>query len=155
MEINIIFSIIYIITKIISEMNKTFINKCNKWRRPDGITTFPWKHGKCLIWDATVVDSFSKSHIIASSIKSGSSAKSAEILKSRKYQNLVGNFHYQPVAFETTSCCKASTSSFVDELGRKVIEASGDSLEAVWLRQKISLAIARAMLPAFFPVSVK
>ena len=70
-------------------------------RRPDSITTFPWKHGKCLVWDATVVDAFSRSHIIASSIESGSSAKSVEILKSRKYQGLVGNFHFQPVAFET------------------------------------------------------
>ena len=112
-------------------------------RHPDGITTFPWKHGKCLVWDATVVDAFSKSHIIASSIESGSSAKSAEILKSRKYQGLVSNFHYQPIAFETRGCCRPSTSSFVGELGKKVIDASGDPLEAVWLRQKISLAIAR------------
>ena len=112
-------------------------------RRPDGITTFPWKHGKRLVWDATVVDASSKSHIIASSIESGSSAKSAEILKSRKYQGLVGNFHFQPVAFETTGCWGPSTSSFVEELGRKIIEASGDPLEALWLRQKISLAIAR------------
>ena len=112
-------------------------------RRLDGITTFPWKHGKGLVWDATVVDAFSKSHIIASSIESGSSAKATEILKSRKYQGLVGNFHFQPVAFETTSCCGPSTSSFVEELGRKVIEASEDPLEAVWLRQKIFLAIAR------------
>ena len=121
-------------------------------RRSDGITIFPWKHGKCLVWDATVVDAFSKSHINASSIESGSSAKSAEILKSRKYQGSVGNFHSQPVAFETTGCCGPSTSSFVEELGRKVNEASVDPLEAVWLRQKISLAIARGN--AFFPVSV-
>ena len=111
-------------------------------RRPDGITTFPWKHGKCLVWDATVVDAFSKSHIIASSIESESSAKSAEISKSRKYQSLVGNFYFQPFAFETTGCCGPSTSSFVEELGRKVIEASEDPLEAVWLRQKISFATA-------------
>ena len=38
-------------------------------RRPDGITTFPWKHGKYLIWEAKVVDAFTKTHIIASSIK--------------------------------------------------------------------------------------
>ena len=117
----------------------------NDGRRSDGIIFFPWKHGNCLVWDATVVDAFSKSHIIASSIESGTSAKSAEILKSRKYQGLVGNFHFQPVAFETTGCCGPSTSSFVDELGRKVIEASRDPLEAVWLRQKISLAIARGI----------
>ena len=112
-------------------------------RRPDGILIFPWKHGKCLVWDATVVDAFSKCHIIASSIESGFSAKSAEILKSRKYHGLVGNFHFQPVAFETTGCCGPSTSSFVEELGRKVIEASEVPLEAGWLRQKISLAIVR------------
>ena len=73
----------------------------------------------------TVVDALSKSHII----ESGSSAKSAEILKSRKYQSLVGNFHFQPVAFETTGCCGPSTSRFVEELGRKVIEASVNPLE--------------------------
>ena len=56
-------------------------------------------------------------------------------------KGLVGNFHFQPVAFETMGCCGLSTSSFVEELGRKVIEASEDPLEAVWLRQKISLAI--------------
>ena len=74
---------------------------------------------------------------------SGSSAKSAELLKSRKYQGLVGNFHFQPVAFQTTGCCGPSTSSFVEELSRKIIEASGNPLEAVWLRQKISLTIVR------------
>ena len=112
-------------------------------RHLDGIMTFSWKHGKCLVWDATVVDAFSKSHIIASSIESGSSAKCAEILKSRKYQGLVDNFHFQPVAFETTGCCGLSTSSFVEELGRKVIEASRDPLEEAWLGLKISFAIAR------------
>ena len=113
----------------------------NDGRRPDGITTFSWKHRKCLVWDATVVDAFSKSHIIASSIESGSTAKSAKILKNCKYQDLVGNFHFQPVAFEITGSCGPSTSSFVEELGRKLFEATGDPLEAVWLRQKIFLAI--------------
>ena len=42
--------------------------------RSDGIMTFPWKHGKYLIWDATVVDAFTKSHIINTSIESGSAA---------------------------------------------------------------------------------
>ena len=118
-------------------------------RRPDGITTFPWEHGNCLVRDATVIDAFSKSHIIASSIESGSAAKTAEILKSRKYQSLVGNFHFQLVAYETTGCCGPSTGSFVEKLGKKVIEATGDPLEAIWLRQKVSAA----MLPAFFSAS--
>ena len=110
-------------------------------RRPDGITIFPWKHGKCLVWEAIVVDAFSKSHKIASSIESGSTAKTAEILKSRKYHGLVGNFHFQPVAFETTGCCGLSTGTYVEELGRKLFETTGAPLEAVWLPQKIFLAI--------------
>ena len=61
-------------------------------RRPDGITTFRWKHGKCLVWDSTVVNYFSKFHLIACSIKSGSAAETAEKTKSRTYQGLVGNF---------------------------------------------------------------
>ena len=98
---------------------------------------------KRFIYHEIVVDAFSKSHIIASSIESGSSAKSAKILKNRKYQGLVGNFHFQPVAFQTTDCCGPSTGSFVEELGRKLFEATGNPLEAVWLRQKIFLAIVR------------
>ena len=110
-------------------------------RRPDGIRTFPWKHGQCLGLGRNSRRCFFQ--VPNYHQLQGSSAKSAEILKSLKYQGLVGNFHFQPVAFETTGCCRPSTSSFVEKLGRKVIEASGDPLEAVWLRQKISLAIAR------------
>ena len=97
-------------------------------RRPNGITAFPWKHGKFLVWDSTVVNSFFKSHIIVCSIKSGSGAEIAEKSKSRKYHSMVGNFLFQPVAYETTGCCGPSTGTFVEELSRKISEVTEDSL---------------------------
>ena len=107
------------------------------------ITTFPWKHGKYLVWDATVVDAFTKSHIIANPIESDSAAKTAEKLKSRKYHDLAGNNYFQPIAYETTGCCGPFTASFVDKLGRRLFELTGDPLKAVWLGQKVFLAIPR------------
>ena len=35
-----------------------------KDRRPDGLTLNPWYRGRCLVWDATVVDTFAESHYI-------------------------------------------------------------------------------------------
>ena len=66
------------------------------------------------------------------------------MLKSLKYQGLVGNVHFQPVAFETTGCCGPSTGSFFEELGKKLFEAIGTPLEAVWLHHKVSLVIVRS-----------
>ena len=33
-------------------------------KRPDGLTIFPYKAGKCLIWDATCYDFFSPSYLL-------------------------------------------------------------------------------------------
>ena len=48
-----------------------------KCRRQDDITVFPWKHIKCSVWNATIVDTFTESHIISRSIEYGSSADTA------------------------------------------------------------------------------
>ena len=48
-------------------------------RRPDGITVFPYSQGKCLIWDATCVDSLSATAVVESAIELGSAALSASV----------------------------------------------------------------------------
>ena len=46
-------------------------------RRPDGLTLNPWYRGRNLIWDVTVVKTFSPSHYIVSVTKPGSVATDA------------------------------------------------------------------------------
>src|ERR1700723_4560367 len=56
--------------------------------RPDGLTLVPWRLGKCLVWDATVVDTLAPSHVARTCSLSGAAAADAEDLKRSKY---VGN----------------------------------------------------------------
>src|SRR6218665_451841 len=46
-------------------------------RRPDGLTTIPWRAGRHLVWDAPVVDSLAPSYVQASATMAGSAAVGA------------------------------------------------------------------------------
>ncbi|OWA52982.1 hypothetical protein BV898_17420 [Hypsibius exemplaris] len=50
-------------------------------KRPDGMTMVPWRHGKALLWDATVSDTVAVSHIV------GSTAEAAELRGKRRPTN--------------------------------------------------------------------
>ena len=54
-------------------------------RRPDGMTSFPFKGGKVLAWDATCTDSFSASNLYSTILNPGSASSAVEDLKRRKY----------------------------------------------------------------------
>ena len=81
-------------------------------RRPDGLTMNPWYRGRSLVWDATVVDTFAESHYIVSAATPGSVATDAETDKCRKYNDLLDNYYFQPVAIETTGVHGKSTAPF-------------------------------------------
>src|SRR5436190_19590713 len=53
--------------------------------RPDGKTLVPWRLGKCMAWDATVVDTLAPSHVVNSASEAGYSARLAELRKVQKY----------------------------------------------------------------------
>ena len=57
-------------------------------KRPDGITVFPYSRGRCLIWDATCVNTFASSNLIRAALAAGSVADAAEIRKIAKYEEL-------------------------------------------------------------------
>ena len=46
-------------------------------KRPDGLTIFPWKLGKALVWDVTVVDTLAQSYVAATSQLAGAAADAA------------------------------------------------------------------------------
>src|SRR6218665_931862 len=43
-------------------------------RRPDGLTMIPWRAGRHLVWDVTVVDTLAPSYVQASATMAGSAA---------------------------------------------------------------------------------
>ena len=61
------------------------------------------------MWDATVVDTFAESHYIVNAATPGIVATDAEIAKCRKYNDLLDNYYFQPLAIETTGVYGKST----------------------------------------------
>ena len=112
-------------------------------RRPDGMTVFPYKHGKPLVWDATCSDTFAASSIAHTALQPAYAANVAEINKQQKYINLSDRYIFQAVAVETTGVFGNSTRTFLKELGRRMTSETGDSREGAWLRQRLSLAVVR------------
>ena len=112
-------------------------------RRPDGVTVFPFREGKCLAWDATCVDTFSASSLINAAITPGSAADTAEERKRARYSSLADRYLFQPVAIETTGAMGSSTRAFIDSLGKRISERSGDRRETSWLHERLSIAVVR------------
>jgi len=110
---------------------------------PNGLTLNPWYRGRSLVWDATVVDTFAESHYIVSAAIPGSVATDAETDKCRKYNYLLDNYYFQPVAIETTGVYGKSTAPFLSCLEKKLVDISGNPRERQWLHQRLSLAVVR------------
>ena len=112
-------------------------------RRPDGLTVFPFNEGRCLIWDATCVDTFSSSALIDSATEPGAAARAAEERKRRRYADLAQRYRFVPLAVETSGVLGPACADFLQELGHRISACTGDPRESAWIRQRISLAIAR------------
>ena len=112
-------------------------------RRPDGITTFPYAEGKCLVWDATWVDTFCASSIIASAARASAAATAAEGRKRRRYDDISRRYLFRPVAVETSGALGPDSHSFLKELGRRIAETTGDRRDKERLMQRISVAVVR------------
>ena len=112
-------------------------------RRPDGLTVFPFSGGRSLCWDATCVDTFSGSSLIESAIRPGSAADLAEERKMDHYRSLLDRYRFEPLAIETTGVLGRRSAKFVEELGRRMSQNTGDRRETFWLRQRLSVAVAR------------
>ena len=112
-------------------------------RRPDGITTFPYAEGRCLVWDATCVDTFSASSVGASAANASSAATAAEGRKRRRYADISRRYLFRPIAVETSGALGPESLSFVKELGQRIAQTSGDRRDRERLMQRISVAVVR------------
>ena len=112
-------------------------------KRPDGTTLIPWKRGRMLLWDATVVDTFATSYIKKTSMNAGSAAKLVENKKVQKYQSLLSEYYFVPVAIETGGSWGKDGLRFVKEIGQRITTSTGDQRATSFLIQRISIAIQR------------
>jgi len=57
-------------------------------KRPDGMTQIPWRSGKLLVWDVTVVSTTAESYVAAATRGRGEVAEMAATRKCQKYSEL-------------------------------------------------------------------
>lgn len=104
-------------------------------KRPDGLTSFPWKNGKFLIWDVTIVDTVAATYLNSTSTASGAAADQAERNKHNEYIDLKNQYHFTPLAFETFGSIGPETEAFLKQLGKRMKQNTGEprSLDKKWL----------------------
>ena len=89
----------------------------------------PWKAGKPLTWDVTVICPLADSYVAAAAREAGSAAEEAATRKTAKYSNIQAHHFFQPVAVESLGPVNASGRVFLSKLGRKLADQSGDDRE--------------------------
>jgi len=93
----------------------------------------PWKEGKLLTWDSTVVCTVvADSYVSGSAREAGTAAKTAAQRKEAKYAPLQGTHLFQPVVLESLGTVEEATSSFLAELGHRISALSADNAEILW-----------------------
>ena len=118
-------------------------------KRPDGVTLIPCKHGKCLAWDVTMLDTFAASHLPTTALNRGSAAESSATLKIQKYTNIAQTHIFTPVTTETSGVLSIQARELLTELGKRIFKITGEMKETTYLFQQMSVAIQRGNMLCF------
>ena len=124
-------------------------------KRPDGITLIPWKAGRSLVWDATVIDTLAPSYLTASAARSGTAASLAEDRKTQKYHAFLETHVFIPLALETLGPINTVGLNFISDLGRHLTLATGEPKETSYIFQRFSVTIQRFNAVAFSGTFIK
>ena len=141
------------LSSVPSQLEPTGLDRADG-KRPDGITMVPWSNGRLLVWDATCVDTFAPSHLSITASEVRAAANQAEQTKIKKYSYITSHAYHSftPVAFETTGVC--GPRSMLD-LGRRIVNTTGDKSSLASLLQMFSVAIQRGMLHPFWELCLQ
>ena len=110
-------------------------------KHPNGITVYSCSRGRCLIWDATCVNTFLSSNLLRAALAAGFVADASGVRKIAKYAELGRRFVFQPVAVETSGAMRKSTIQLFKDLGRRLAVRFQDQRESDFLFQRVSLTI--------------
>ena len=78
-------------------------------KRPDGITVYSYTRGRCLIWEATCVNTLASSNLIRAAFAAGSVADAANVRKMIRMEVASSRPDYLP----TLSAAKTSKLSLL------------------------------------------
>ena len=109
-----------------------------------------WSKGKPLACDVTVPDTFADSHINMTSSEAGAAARQAVSTKNTKYIDITSTHIFYPTAIETAGSWDVQALEVIEEIGRRVTEATEDPMETMYLFQRLSIAIQRGNALSFF-----
>ena len=112
-------------------------------KRPDGLTYIPWRQGRCMVWDVTVVSSTAPSNLAASSRSSGGAATAAEERKVKKYDCLKTMYEVEPIGLETSGAFGHNAQKIVRKIGDKISAITGEKKSQEYLVQSLSIALQR------------
>ena len=112
-------------------------------KRPDGLSTAPWKEGRCLVWDFTCPDTLAVSHLDRAVSGPGAVATDAESRKRSKYSSLAATYYFVPVAVETLGALGEEAVAFISDLGRRIAATTGEPRSSAFLFQRLSVAVQR------------
>jgi hypothetical protein len=112
-------------------------------KRPDGASLIPWKRGRSVAWDVTVVDTFANSYISSTSVLCGSAAEKAALLKVTKYEEITKNHIFVPLACEISGVWCSEAIDFIRDLGGRVSVVTGDKRETSFLFQRLSVMLQK------------
>ena len=110
---------------------------------PDGLSLAPWRSGKALCWDVTVICPLAASYISDAAREPGSVAELVASRKEAKYAALDGRYMFVPIAFENLGVLNASAKFLLTHLSKRLFEKSGESRETSFLFQRLSVLLQR------------
>lgn len=112
-------------------------------KRPDGLSLIPWREGKPVTWDVTVINSLADSYVSTNSLEPGAVAELAAARKRDKYSCLPPCYIFEPIAFESLGTINADAILFLKDIGRRLSQTSGDRRASEFLFQRLSITVQR------------
>ena len=107
------------------------------------MSLYPFKQGKILLWNFTCSDTLAPSHVEKSAKEPGKVANEAENRTNQHYEELTNSYHFVPVSVETLGVWGKTGLNCMKEVGKTLIEQSGDKRASSFIFQSISIAVQR------------